>query len=70
MTTRIPVEDREYYTTEEVAERVGISPTTLREGIKDKDDAVMMLCPLKVRSTITWSKAAVDRWVAGERSMA
>lgn len=68
MATRLPVEGRGYYFTDEVAERVGISETTLREGIKDKDDAVMSLCPLKVRSTITWSKAAVDRWVAGERT--
>lgn len=66
MNTRIPVEDRTYYTTDEVARLVGISETTLREGINDKDAAVLRLGPLKVRRTITWSKRAVDRWVAGE----
>lgn len=70
MNKRVPVEDRTHYTTEEVAMLTGVSETTLREGIKDRDEFVMMMFPFKVRSTITWSKAAVDRWVAGERAAA
>lgn len=66
MGKRVPVEDREYYTTSEVAGLVGISTSTLAEGVRDGDAGVAVLGALKVRRTIRWPKARVDRWLAAE----
>ena len=65
MTQTIPP-DRTYYTTAETSALTGIGETTLRAGANDSDPGALSLCPLKIRKTWTWSRAAVDRWVRGE----
>lgn len=49
-----------HYTTREVTEITGFSRDTLCDGIKDQDPGVLALGPVKIRSTIRWSRTAVD----------
>jgi predicted DNA-binding transcriptional regulator AlpA len=60
MTSTLPATGRTYYSTATVAALTGISERTLQRHLPKE------FGPIKVGTALSWSRAAVDRWVRGE----